>query len=77
MGLAYVHQMMYINSQMKKRDLESKIKKFGWRFLRHGGNHDTWTNGRDIEQIPRHREINEVLARKIIRTAKNNPEKGG
>jgi mRNA interferase HicA len=57
---------------MKKRDLENKLKDLGWWFLRHGGNHDTWTNGRDIEQIPRHREVNEHLAKKIIKTAQKN-----
>lgn len=39
-----------------KRDLEAHLKKLGWRFLRHGGNHDTWANGEDIEQVPRNAE---------------------
>lgn len=54
---------------MKKRDLEARLKQLGWSFLRHGGNHDTWTNGEDIEQVPRHAEINELLAKKILRNA--------
>lgn len=52
---------------MKKIDLENILKKLGWVFVRHGGKHDVWSNGQDEEYIPRHREINEVLARKIIR----------
>lgn len=52
---------------MKKRDLEKKLKKAGWMFLRSGGDHDVWTNGEDIEAIPRHREINERLAKAIIK----------
>ncbi len=56
-------------SALKKRDLEKRLRKIGWWFLRHGANHDTWTNGRDIEQIPRHSEINENLARKILKNA--------
>ncbi len=58
---------------MKKRDLEKKLLKFGWRFDRHGGNHDIWTNGTIFEPVPRHNEINEMLAKKILRKAENNP----
>lgn len=52
---------------MKKRDLEKKLKKAGWMFLRSGADHDVWTNGEDIEAVPRHREINERLAKAIIK----------
>jgi mRNA interferase HicA len=58
---------------MKKRDLEKELKKVGWWFLRHGGKHDVWTNGKDEETVPRHTDINENLARKIIRKAKAHP----
>lgn len=58
---------------MKKKDLLNKLSEFGWYFLRHGGNHDVWTNGQETEAIPRHNEINEYLAKKIIRKAKDNP----
>ena len=58
---------------MKRRDLEQGLRELGWHFVRHGGNHDTWTNGKDIDQIPRHKEINEVLAIKILRNAKAKP----
>ncbi|GAB5411871.1 MAG: hypothetical protein ChlgKO_09850 [Chlamydiales bacterium] len=61
---------------MKKKDLEKRLTKLGWRFLRHGGKHDYWTNGTVHESIPRHREINEILAKKIIKTAEKNPPKG-
>lgn len=57
---------------MKKRDLEKKLSLLGWRFLRHGGSHDTWTNGRDQNFIPRHTEIAENLAKSIIKKAKEN-----
>jgi mRNA interferase HicA len=40
-----------------------------WRFLRHGGNHDVWSDGTREEAIPRHREINERLALAILRRA--------
>lgn len=52
---------------MKKRDLEKRLQENGWMFLRHGGNHDVWTDGNRIEPIPRHKEINERLAKAIIR----------
>ena len=58
---------------MKKRELEKTLESLGWYFLRHGGCHDRWTNGKETEEIPRHREIAELLAKKIIKTAKNYP----
>ena len=59
---------------MKRKDLEKKLAKYGWKFLRHGSNHDIWTNGFDQEPIPRHNEINEILAKKILNKAKNPPK---
>lgn len=52
---------------MKRRDLIKKLEKAGFRFDRHGGNHDIYSRGTDEEQVPRHREVNERLARTIIR----------
>lgn len=52
---------------MKKRDLEKMLKKNGWYFLRSGGDHDIYTNGQETEPIPRHKEINENLAKSIIK----------
>ncbi|MDD3137555.1 MAG: type II toxin-antitoxin system HicA family toxin [Lachnospiraceae bacterium] len=52
---------------MKQRDLVKKLKNIGFKLERHGGNHDTYTRGNDIEQIPRHKEINEQLAKAILR----------
>lgn len=50
------------------------MKDLGWWFLRHGGNHDVWTNGKETEPIPRHNEVNELLAKKILKKAKNSPK---
>ena len=55
---------------MKRVDLEKALRDRGWRFLRHGGRHDVWTDGEREEAIPRHREIHEDLARAILRRAK-------
>lgn len=53
---------------MKKKELEKKLKKAGW-LARHGGNHDIWTNGTITNQVPRHPEVNELLAKSIIKEA--------
>ena len=55
---------------MKKRELESELRKVGWSFLRHGKRHDIWTDGEREEAIPRHTDINEKLARLILRRAR-------
>ena len=43
-----------------------------WKLIRHGGNHDVWTNLDDTRTVyvPRHREINERLARAILESAR-------
>ena len=52
---------------MKQRDLIKKLEKAGFTFKEHGGNHDTYQRGKDIEQVPRHKEINENLAKRIMK----------
>ena len=54
---------------MKRIDLIKMITKNGAIFIRHGGNHDWYKN---IETgvgqaVPRHTEINEMLAKNIIK----------
>lgn len=61
-----VHISVYTSS-VKRRDLEKELTDLGWWFLRRGGRHDVWTDGEREEAIPRHREINEQLARAILR----------
>jgi len=58
---------------MRKKALEKRLKKCGWWLDRHGSNHDIWTNGEVSEPIPRHLEINEMLSKKILKKAENNP----
>lgn len=60
---------------MKRRDLikqlETIAKTKGEKLhLAEGGNHTRATIGTWSEPIPRHREINELLAKAIIRRAK-------
>jgi predicted RNA binding protein YcfA (HicA-like mRNA interferase family) len=52
---------------MKRRDLIKRLEAKGWRFKRHGGDHDIYTNGTDNEAISRQAEIKERVAQKIIR----------
>lgn len=52
---------------MKNKDLVKKLENAGFVFERHGGNHDIYVRGNDREQVPRHKEINERLARAILR----------
>ncbi len=52
---------------MKQRDLIKLLIKNGWYLKEHGSNHDKYTNGINVEVIPRHSEINENLAKTIIR----------
>lgn len=52
---------------MKRRDLIKKLKAKGWYFLREGGRHDIYTDGKRTEPIPRHKELDEDLAKSIIK----------
>ncbi|MHC6201861.1 type II toxin-antitoxin system HicA family toxin [Breznakiellaceae bacterium SP9] len=47
-----------------------KIISIGAVFVRHGGNHDVYRNPRtgEIEEVPRHPDVNESLAKSIIKT---------
>lgn len=52
---------------MKQRELVKKLENAGFIFERHGGNHDIYRRGNEIEQVPRHKEINEKLAKAILK----------
>jgi mRNA interferase HicA len=51
-------------------DLVRKLEEMGCELVRHGAKHDWYRNTRTklSQAVPRHREINENLARKIIKT---------
>jgi mRNA interferase HicA len=60
---------------VKRLDLIRRLEEMGCVLIRHGGRHDIYHNqstGRS-EPVPRHREINEVLAKRILRRL--SPEK--
>lgn len=52
---------------MKRRDLIRHLEMHGCELLREGGNHSVYVNRakRKTTAVPRHREINDFLARKI------------
>lgn len=54
---------------MKRRDLERRLRRAGCYLKREGASHSLWINPRTgaIEAVPRHPEIKEPLARKILR----------
>lgn len=52
---------------MKRADLIKKLENNGFVFERHGGNHDIYVKGNVRETIPRHREVNEMLAKAILK----------
>jgi len=68
-----VHIYVYA-TLVKRRELESRLRELGWTFLRHGGSHDVRTDGERLDYVPRHAEINENLARKILRKAETKKE---
>jgi predicted RNA binding protein YcfA (HicA-like mRNA interferase family) len=54
---------------VKRRDLIQALERAGCTLLRHGSRHDIYHNpktGRS-QPVPRHREVNERLAQKIIK----------
>ncbi len=52
---------------MKQRELIKKLVDAGFVFDRHGGSHDVYIRNNVIENVPRHKEINEKLAKAILK----------
>jgi mRNA interferase HicA len=54
---------------MKRRDLIRHLEQAGCSLLREGGRHSWWHNPVQNKRsaVPRHREVNDHLARKICR----------
>jgi hypothetical protein len=50
---------------VKRRDLESWLRRQGARRVRHGGDHDIRRHEDRYASVPRHREIGTGLGRKI------------
>jgi len=52
---------------MKQRELTQRLENGGFVFERHGAGHDIYVRGTQRETVPRHKEINEILARAILK----------
>ncbi|MDD4570214.1 MAG: hypothetical protein PHE70_08840 [Tepidanaerobacteraceae bacterium] len=52
---------------MKRKDLIKLFEKNGWWMKREGHDHTIYTNGKANEPISRQTEINDILAKKIIK----------
>jgi len=54
---------------LKRRELIKKIEAQGCVLIHHGGKHDWYQNPvtKVCQPVPRHNEINEYLARSILR----------
>jgi predicted RNA binding protein YcfA (HicA-like mRNA interferase family) len=54
---------------MKRRELVQRLEKNGCTLLRHGARHDIYHNPQTgkSQPVPRHAEVNEILAKKIIK----------
>jgi len=54
---------------MKRRDLEKRLRIAGCYLKREGASHSIWINPKNgaIETVPRHTEIKEPLAKKILK----------
>lgn len=59
---------------MKRKDLVRQLEEMGCIFIRHGGKHDWYQNPRTkvAQPVPRHNEINNNLAKHIIKMLKDN-----
>ena len=57
-------------SKVKRRDLEKRLKTAGYREDRNYGGHSIYEKqGSRPVQVPNHREIKDVIARRILRDA--------
>ena len=54
---------------MKRRDLERRLRISGCYLKREGTSHSLWINPKNgaTEAVPRHAEIKEALAKKILK----------
>ncbi len=52
---------------MKRTDFIKLLEANGWRLKRNGADHGIYVKGKERESVPRHREIDEKLAKAIIK----------
>jgi mRNA interferase HicA len=54
---------------MKRSDLICQLEALGCTLVRHGGKHDWYRNQKTgmSQPVPRHKEVNELLAKHILK----------
>jgi len=54
---------------VKRKDLIRQLEQQGCQLIRHGGNHDWYRNPKTgaLQPVPRHGEVNENLAKHILK----------
>ena len=55
------------NDNREGANEKTLFAKAGWYLKRNGSQHDIYTNGVDSEAVPRHPDINERLAKALIK----------
>ena len=53
--------------RLKRKDLIKLLEQNGWYLKRNGGNHDIYTNGKEIEPVSRQVEIKGRVVQAIIK----------
>lgn len=53
--------------ELKRREFIKRLENAGFSFKRHGTRHDIYCRGDEIEEVPRHGDINERLAKAILK----------
>ena len=53
--------------RVKRKILIDLFEKNGWTLKRHGAGHDIYVKGSERETVPRHSDIDEMMARAIIK----------
>ena len=52
---------------MKRREFLKRLEAAGFKFKRHGGDHDIYVRRKERESVPRHGDIDEDLAKTIFK----------
>ena len=61
---------------MKRRELDKRLRRLGWRILRERKRHTIWTDDNDRVAVPRHPETNELTTRAILMVAEGGTNEG-
>jgi len=56
---------------VKRRDIIRELERLGYKMIRDDGNHTIfYMLGKRVEQVPRHNEVNERTAKKLLERAR-------